>query len=66
MKEMLTNNEFYYPSHNHPSKATNFSTKGWDQQLDLVPLIHLCNMISLIIDEQNQHSIKGVQTRFLI
>jgi hypothetical protein len=63
MKEVLTNNDSYYPSHNYPSKVTKFSTKAWHQQLDLVPLIHLCSVISLTIDKQKKLFAKGVQTR---
>jgi hypothetical protein len=63
MKEMLTKINYYCPSHNYPFEITIFLAKAWDQQLDLVPLIHLCNVISLTTNKQKKF-VEGVQIRF--
>jgi hypothetical protein len=65
MIAMLTNINFYYPSHNYPFEATNFSTKAWDQQLDLEFLIHMCTTICLARDVQRMCYWEGVQARIL-
>jgi hypothetical protein len=51
MKKMLTNNDSRCPSHDYSFEVINLSAKAWHQQFDLVPLIHLCNVISLVVDK---------------
>ncbi len=65
MKEMLTNNNYYWLSNHYASEIINFLAKAWDQQLDLLPLIHLCNVISLGIDMQKNYFMTSVQIRLL-